>query len=117
MRGWGSGWRSRIALKLSQDRTCGRVRRASHLRHDFAACRKCRPSSAAFRVGTAQCAALIAPYGLRAVQKLLHRLDKKLRLVVVHPMPGIIHHHDAGILEVTSAAAFLRVGGPAFLAV
>src|SRR5712671_3156257 len=54
---------------------------------------------------------------LRACQKLLHRLDEKVCLVVVHPMPGIIHHDDAGILEMTRAAVLLRIGGPAFPAV
>ena len=51
------------------------------------------------------------------LQKLLHRPDEMIRLVMVDPMPGILHHDDPDILEMARTAVLLRIGGPAFLAV
>src|SRR5262249_1442133 len=57
------------------------------------------------------------PSRLQASQKRLHRFDEKLRLVVMDPMPGVLHHDDTGVLEMMGAAVLLRICGPAFLAV
>src|ERR1700722_20411102 len=57
------------------------------------------------------------PYELRVLQKLPHGIDEEIRLVVVHPMPRLLHHDDTGVAEMARTAVLLRIGGPALLAV
>src|SRR5215813_9508170 len=50
-------------------------------------------------------------------QKIPHRLDEIIRLVMVDPVSGLLHHDDFCVLEMAGPAVLLRIGGPAFFAI
>ena len=50
--------------------------------------------------------------GNRLLNEIFDPCEKALKLIVVHPMPGIFKAGDLGVLEMLDATVFLRIGCP-----